>query len=193
MMLTFGRKQREGDDASRQRFERLVLPHMDAAYNLARWLAGDDDAARDVAQEAFLRAFRFRDGLQGEDARPWLLAIVRNTFFTALKEAKSVALSHEEYDDEVHGDLSEAAESLFQRPVSPEAAVSAQADRKRLQACLERLPVAYREVIVLREFEELAYKEIARVLDVPTGTVMSRLARGRRLLGKYLLEDGEES
>ena len=192
MVLTFARK-KHGEDASRDRFERLVLPHMDAAYNLARWLTRDEESARDVTQEAFLRAFRFRDGLQGEDARPWLLAIVRNTFFTALREAKSVALSHEEYDDEMHGDLSEAAEALFQRPVSPEAAVAAQADRKRLQACLERLPVAYREVIVLRELEELAYKEIARVLDVPTGTVMSRLARGRRLLGKYLLEDGEES
>jgi len=193
MVLTFGRKRQDGDDPSRARFERLVLPHMDAAYNLARWLTGDDDAARDVAQEALLRAFRFRDGLQGEDARPWLLAIVRNTFFTVLKAAKPIAASHEEYDDELHGNLSSAAESLFQRPASPEAAVIAQADRRRLQACLERLPVAYREVIVLRELEELAYKEIARVLDVPTGTVMSRLARGRRLLGKYLLEEGGES
>ena len=182
MVLTFTRKQQRGEDASRERFERLVLPHMDAAYNLARWLTRDDESARDVTQEAFLRAFRFRDGLQGEDARPWLLAIVRNTFFTALKEAKSVALSHEEYDDEVHGNLSEAADALFQRPISPEAAVSAQADRKRLQACLERLPVAYREVIVLRELEELSYKEIATIVDAPAGTVMSRLARARRQL-----------
>jgi RNA polymerase sigma factor (sigma-70 family) len=192
-VLTFTRKQRPGDDASRERFERLVLPHLDAAYNLARWLTGDDESARDVSQEAFLRAFRFRDGLQGEDARPWLLAIVRNTFLTRWKTAKRFALSHEEYDDEAHGNLSEAAEALFQRPVSPEAAVVARADRKRLQAALERLPVAYREVIVLRELENLAYKEIARVLDIPAGTVMSRLARGRRLLGEYLLEGGKEA
>jgi RNA polymerase sigma-70 factor (ECF subfamily) len=192
-VLKLTRTQPPGEDASRVRFERLVLPHLDAAYNLARWLTGDDESARDVAQEALLRAFRFRDGLQGEDARPWLLAIVRNTFLTGLKTAKPVVLSHEEYDDEVHGNLSEAADALFQRPLSPEAAVLAQGDRERLQAALEKLPVAYREVIVLRELEDLAYKEIARMLDVPTGTVMSRLARGRRLLAEFLLASGEEA
>ena len=190
-MLKLTGTQGSGEDASRDRFERLVLPHLDAAYNLARWLTRDDDSARDVAQEALLRAFRFRDGLRGEDARPWLLAIVRNTFFTQLKSANPVALSHEEYDDEVHGSLPEAAEALYRRPLSPEAAAVARADGERLQACLERLPVAYREVIVLRELEDLAYKEIARVLDIPTGTVMSRLARGRRLLAEYLLAGGK--
>ena len=192
-VFTFAKNRPHGEDASRDRFERLVLPHLDAAYNLARWLAGDDETARDVAQEALLRAFRFRDGLRGEDARPWLLAIVRNTFFTVAKAAKRVALSHEEYDDELHGQLSEAADGLVQRPLSPEAAILARADRERLQAALEELPVAYREVIVLRELEELAYKEIARILDVPTGTVMSRLARGRRLLAERLLAGGRES
>jgi RNA polymerase sigma-70 factor (ECF subfamily) len=186
------RTQGSGEDGSRERFERLVLPHLDAAYNLARWLAGDDESARDVAQEALLRAFRFRDGLQGEDARPWLLAIVRNTFFTAAKAAKRVATSHEEYDDELHGSLPEAAEALYQRPLSPEAAALARADGERLRAAMERLPVAYREVIVLRELEDLTYKEIARMLDVPTGTVMSRLSRGRRLLAEYLLAGGKE-
>ncbi len=191
--VTFTRKRPPDDDASRDRFERLVLPHLDAAYNLARWLAGDDESARDVAQEALLRAFQFRDGLHGEDARPWLLAIVRNTFFTIAKSARRTTLKHDEYDDEIHGDLSEAADALFQRPLSPEAAVLAQADGERLQAALEKLPVIFREVIVLRELEDLAYKEIARVLDVPTGTVMSRLARGRRMLAAHLLEGGKES
>jgi RNA polymerase sigma-70 factor (ECF subfamily) len=193
MVFSLTRNRPADDDASRERFERLVLPHLDAAYNLARWLAGDDESAHDVAQEALLRAFRFRDGLRGEDARPWLLAIVRNTFFTAAKAARRTAHSHEEYDDDVHGDLPEAAETLFQRPLSPEAALIAQADGDRLRLALEKLPVVFREVIVLRELEDLAYKEIARVLDVPTGTVMSRLARGRRLLATRLLEDGRGS
>jgi RNA polymerase sigma-70 factor (ECF subfamily) len=192
-VLTLARKRPPEDEASRDRFERLVLPHLDAAYNLARWLAGDDDSAGDVAQAALLRAFQFRDGLRGEDARPWLLAIVRNTFFTVAKAAKRAALAHEEYDDEIHGNLPEAADALFQRPLSPETALLAQADRDRLRTALEKLPVVYREVIVLRELEDLAYKEIARVLDVPTGTVMSRLARGRRLLAAHLLEGGKES
>ena len=194
MVLRFTSEGRsDEDDASRHRFERLVLPHFDAAYNLARWLTRDDDAARDVTQEAFLRAFRFRRGLQGEDARPWLLAIVRNTFLTAVKGARRVAETHEAYEDEVHGNPSEAAAALWQQPLSPEAALLAQADRERLRAALERLPDAYREVVVLREFEDLEYKEIARVLDIPTGTVMSRLARGRRLLGAYLLADRREA
>jgi RNA polymerase sigma factor (sigma-70 family) len=137
MVFTFTRKRPSDSDPSRDRFERLVLPHLDAAYNLARWLAGDDETARDVAQEAFLRAFQFRGGLRGEDARPWLLAIVRNTFFTAAKAARRATLSHEEYDDEVHGDLPEAADALFQRPLTPEAAVLAQADGHRLRAALE--------------------------------------------------------
>jgi RNA polymerase sigma-70 factor (ECF subfamily) len=192
MVFSLTRNRPPDDDASRARFDRLVLPHLDAAYNLARWLTGDDDAARDVTQEALLRAFQFRDGLRGEDARPWLLTIVRNTFFTFAKAARRATLAHEEYDDEIHGELPEAADALFQRPLSPEAAALAQADGRLLQAALEKLPVVFREVIVLRELEDLAYKEIARVLDVPTGTVMSRLARGRRLLAAHLLE-GKES
>lgn len=193
MVFSLTRKRPPDDEASRDRFDRLVLPHLDAAYNLARWLAGDDESARDVAQEALLRAFQFRDSLHGEDARPWLLTIVRNTFFTIAKSARRATLMHDEYNDEIHGDLSEAADALFQRPLSPEAAVLAQADGERLQAALEKLPVIFREVIVLRELEDLAYKEIARVLDVPTGTVMSRLARGRRMLAAHLLEGGKES
>ncbi len=193
MAFWLGEQRQPDEDASRERFARLVLPHLDAAYNLARWLAADEDAARDIVQETYLRAFRFRDGLRGDDARPWLLAIVRNTFFSWRKEAKRTALSHEEYDDDLHGNPSEAAESLFQRPVSPESALLAQAERARIQACLEKLPLAFREVIVLRDLEDLAYKEIARVLDIPAGTVMSRLSRGRKLLGKYLLEGEKEA
>src|SRR5262249_47271514 len=151
-----GKERQPDEDASRERFKRLVLPHLDAAYNLARWLTGDEQAACDVVQEAYLRAFRFRDGLRGDDARPWLLAIVRNTFRSWLKETKRTALSHEEYDDEAHGNPSAVVdETLFQRPVSPEAALLAQAQREQVQACLERLPTSYREVIVLRDLEEL--------------------------------------
>jgi RNA polymerase sigma-70 factor (ECF subfamily) len=191
MAFWSGKRQSE-EDASRERFERLVLPHLDAAYNLARWLTRDNDAACDIVQEASLRAFRFRDNLRGEDARPWLLAIVRNTFLTWWRATQRAAASHEEYDDDLHGEASETLDAWTQRPSSPEATLVAQSERQRIHACLERLPLAYREVIVLRDLEELAYKEIARVLDIPTGTVMSRLARGRKLLGKFLREGGEE-
>jgi RNA polymerase sigma-70 factor (ECF subfamily) len=175
------------DDAmSRERFNRLVLPHLDAAYNLARWLCGSDDRAADVSQESLLRAFQYRDGLRGESARAWLLTIVRNTFFTSLDEHKRQAVSHEEYVEESHAGWTEAAGALYQKPQTPEEALLASARRRSVDACLEALPVLYREIVVLRDLEELAYKDIARILDVPIGTVMSRLARGRRMLAGLL-------
>ena len=155
----------------RARFEQLVLPHMDAAYNLARWLTRNDHDARDVVQEAMLRAFRFCEGLRGE-ARPWLLAIVRNACFTWLKANRPADLA---------GPLEDRPEEPSPAE-GPEALAARELDRRLLNEAIAALPAQFREVLVLRELEDLSYKDIARVVDAPIGTVMSRLSRARRLL-----------
>jgi RNA polymerase sigma factor (sigma-70 family) len=159
------------------RFERAVLPHLDSAYNLARWLVRDVPDAQDVVQEAYLRALRFFDGFHGEDGRLWLLAIVRNTCYDWLrKNRRSGPMIERE------GNL----DSLADETPSPEAKQLRDADRQLIQDCLERLPQEYREVLVLRELEEMSYKEIAAVTELPIGTVMSRLARGRKRMQSML-------
>lgn len=178
------------DALSRERFDRLVLPHLDAAYNLARWLCGNDDRSADIAQESLMRAFQYRNSLRGESARSWLLAIVRNTFLSGLDEHKRHAASDEEYVEEAHAGWTETAGALYQRPQTPEEALLATSRLRSVDACLEALPVRYREVIVLKDIEDLAYKDIARVVGVPIGTVMSRLARGRKMLGTMLSHEG---
>ena len=156
-------------------FEQTVIPHLNAAYNLARWLAGNSEDAQDLVQEAYLRAFRFFDTFQGQDARAWLLAVVRNTCFTWLRkrgDQRSV-----EFDEQLHGPEETAdAETLLLN----------QAALGLLNDCLEALPVEFRETIVLRELEELSYKEISNITRVPVGTVMSRLARARKRLQQCL-------
>jgi RNA polymerase sigma-70 factor (ECF subfamily) len=166
----------------RERFEALALPHLDAAFNLARWLARDAQDASDVVQEAFLRAFNSFDGMRGDNARPWLLAIVRNTCFTwlALNRPGRDQVS---YDEAIHG--------LPDPEADPELLALRADDRRRVDAAIERLPMEFREVIVLRELQDLSYKEIATVLAIPMGTVMSRLARGRNLLVTYLTAEGQ--
>jgi RNA polymerase sigma-70 factor, ECF subfamily len=159
--------------SDRRRFEQLVLPHVDAAYNLARWLTRNDHDAEDVVQEAMLRAYRFFDGLRGEP-RPWLLAIVRNACFSWLKRNRPADV--ESLDDNAPAD--EAA--------GPELTAARDLERGKLNDAIAALPVAYREVLVLRELEDLSYKDIARVAEIPIGTVMSRLARARRLLAEAL-------
>ena len=154
-------------------FEEVVLPHLDAAYNLARWLTRNAQDAEDVVQEAYLRAFRFFDGYQGGNMRSWLLTIVRNTCYTWLHQNRAQQLTTE-FDEEFHSDMTESQ--------NPETLLLGNADRQLLNQALEELPPAFREVLVLLELEGLAYKEIADVLGVPIGTVMSRLARGRRRL-----------
>jgi RNA polymerase sigma factor (sigma-70 family) len=168
----------------RARFEALALPHLDAAYNLARWLARDDQDACDIVQDAFLRAFGAIDGLHGDNARPWLLAIVRNTCFTWLARNRAGG-QHVSYDEETH--------ALADLDADPERLALCADERQRIDAALGRLPLEFREVIVLRELEDMSYKEIAAVLAIPMGTVMSRLARGRRLLARYLTDaaDGD--
>ncbi len=153
------------------RFETLVLPHLDAAFNLARWLLRSGADAEDASQEAMLRAFRFFDGFHGGDARAWLLQIVRNTCFTWLEKNRHVK-DATEFDEELHGPPGPTPESL---------AIKADS-RGRLTHALASLPPRYREVIVLRELEECSYKEIAAITSIPIGTVMSRVSRARQQL-----------
>jgi len=163
------------DPGERVRFERLVLPHLDAAFNLARWLLRDRAEAEDAAQEAMLRAFRFFRGYQGGDARAWLLQIVRNTSYTRLAKA-GPADATTEFIEDLHP----------QADGTPEALAIAGDDRDRLMRALETLPAKFREVLVLREFEGCAYKDIATIMEIPIGTVMSTLARAREKLQRAL-------
>jgi len=171
-----------------RRFGEVALPHLDSAYNLARWLTRDDHDAQDVVQEAFLRAFRSFDGFRGDNARPWLLAIVRNTCYTWLKQHRRAELEVP-YDDDLHGGEGHGDNLGAIAPDNNPEAILARLDDVRLvDEALQRLPVGYREVVVLRDIEDLSYKEIALVAGLPMGTVMSRLARGRNLLALHLVK-----
>ena len=176
-----------------EQFQRAVLPHLNAAYNLARWLCRNDHDAEDIVQEATLRAFRFFDGFHGEDARAWLLAIVRNTTYTWLQQNRGHE-SSTSFDEEFHS-LQEGGSVTLpnQADSNPEAILARDDDRGLVNRALEMLPVEFREVLVLRELEELSYKEISSVAGIPMGTVMSRLARARRLLGECLKRMDKES
>jgi RNA polymerase sigma-70 factor, ECF subfamily len=164
------------------RFQQLVMPHMDAAYNLARWLAGNAHDAEDITQEAFLRAFKFFDSLRGDDAKMWLLKIVRNTFYSQWRRARGRDESTE-FDEQIHslGD-GDGIAGAGRADDNPEAILARGEDMRLLDRALDEIPVEYREALVLREIEDLSYKEIAAAMEVPIGTVMSRIARGRRLL-----------
>jgi len=165
------------------------MVHLDAAYDFARWLTRDERNAEDVVQEAALRAFRFMDSLRGENARAWLFTIVRNTYYTWLKKSQVETLSVP-FDEETMAahDL-EAAELE-----GPADRLLHQQDARRLiNDALARLPEEFREVIVLRELEDMSYKEIARIAEIPLGTVMSRLSRARKLLLQHLQQAQKES
>ncbi len=170
----------ELDLEDRERFEQLVLPHVDAAFNLARWLLRGRSDAEDVAQEALLRAYRFFRGFHGGDARAWLLQIVRNTCYTWLEKNRPMELSME-FDEELH----------LQTCATPETLAIAGDDRKRLTLALEKLPPRFREVLVLRELEGCSYKEIAAITSIPIGTVMSSLSRARRQLYSALANSSQ--
>jgi RNA polymerase sigma-70 factor (ECF subfamily) len=161
-------------------FEELVLPHLDAAYNLARWLTRNTQDAEDVVQEAYLRAFRFFGGFHGGDARTWLLKIVRNTCYTLLHKNRGQQTAAP-FDEQVHTDIAESQ--------NPETLLLRKAAGQSLNRAFEELPTAFREVLVLLEVEGLSYKEIADVLAIPIGTVMSRLARARHRLRESLSRD----
>jgi RNA polymerase sigma-70 factor (ECF subfamily) len=159
-------------------FEQVVLPHLDAAYNLARWLVRNPHDAEDVVQDACLRAVRFFGGYQGGNARAWLLRIVRNVAYSFLEKKRPGDLA-EEFDETIH----------VGEPVQRDAetALLQSVESHMFQVALEGLPVRFREALILRELEGLSYKEIAEVMDVPIGTVMSSLARGRTQLRERLL------
>ena len=165
------------DSQERARFEQLVLPHLDAAFNLARWLLRGRADAEDVAQESMLRAFRFFRGFHGGDARAWLLQIVRNTCYTWLEKNRPAELMAE-FDEELHPQSGNTPESL----------AIAGDERERLTRALEELPPRFREILVLREIEGCSYKEIATIASVPIGTVMSALARARHRLQRALAQ-----
>ncbi|MFN7943870.1 MAG: sigma-70 family RNA polymerase sigma factor [Blastocatellia bacterium] len=161
------------------RFEQAVLPHLDAAYNLARWLTRNDHDAEDVVQEAYLRALKFFGGFRGGDGRAWLLTIVRHTCYTWLAQNRK---------HELTADADEEAQEVESHDPNPETALLQSMDQQMLKQALEALPVEFREVIILRELEGLSYKEIADLASLPVGTVMSRLARARRRLQQDLTE-----
>jgi RNA polymerase sigma-70 factor (ECF subfamily) len=158
----------------------VVLPHLNAAYNLARWLTRDEHDAEDVVQDAFVRALRFFDGFRGDDARAWLLAIVRNTSYDYLRRHRPHEVA-EPFNEEFHSPTEEGQ--------TPEALLLRRTDQVMVRRALEMLPLAWREIIILREFEGLSYKQIADVTGIRIGTVMSRLARARGQLQQLLAAD----
>jgi RNA polymerase sigma factor (sigma-70 family) len=160
----------------RERFEEHVLPHLDAAYNLARWLTRNEHDAEDIVQESYMRAYKFFDSFRMGNARPWLLKIVRNTSYTWLQQNRPRDLTAN-IDDSL---------DIESKEPSPEAQLLRTDDAGRVRQALEDLPVEFREVMIMRELEELSYKEIAEVTATPVGTVMSRLARGRKRLQQSL-------
>ncbi len=177
------------DPDTGQRFERLVLPHMNSAFNVARWLTHNDQDAQDVVQEAYLRAFRFFGGFRGEDARAWLLSIVRNTFYTWYQENRGHAAETTMFEEDMHS----LETSTADHDDSPDAMLMRSQSQKRVHKALQGLRLEYREVVVLRELEDLSYKEIATIVGIPIGTVMSRLGRGRQQLAALLSPTDQEA
>lgn len=176
---SYGTTGSDGGDGRNQRFNRLILPHLDAAWNYARYLTRDADQAEDVVQEAFLRAFRAQDSCRG-DGKAWLLTIVRNCWHDGLKVHRLSTTTTDVWPEPVDDDT---PHSLLERQ---QAAIG-------VRQVLERLPEPFRETLVLRELEELGYRDIANVTGVPIGTVMSRLARGREMLAKLVLGDSDDT
>lgn len=161
---------------SSRAFEEIVLPHLDAAFNYARWLTKNDAEAEDVVQDACVRAMRFVSSLRDDDARAWLFAIVRNTWYSRVARRNTTATTG----------LDTAVDDPPDGAPDPEALLMRQRAVTRVRSAIEQLPVDFREIIVLREIEGLSYKEIAAVVRVPIGTVMSRLARARERLAAVL-------
>ena len=166
-----------------------MIVHLDAAYNLARWLAHDEHDAEDVVQEACLRAYRFFASFHGGNARAWLLAIVRNTYYTWLEKSHAQTRNVEFTDDTVAAvdyDMATASDSV-------ERLLHEEDTRRLVHRALERIPAEFREVIVLRELEDLSYRDIAQIADIPLGTVMSRLSRARKLMRDAIQKLDQES
>jgi RNA polymerase sigma-70 factor (ECF subfamily) len=158
-------------------FEETMLPHLDAAHNLARWLLRNEQDAQDVVQEAYLRAFKSFGGFHGSNGRAWLLTIVRNTSYTLLKKNRAVDLTTT-FDEEIH--------ATGHKSASPAAILEHAEDAELIRKAMDELPVEFREILTLRHQEGLSYKEIGEIVKIPAGTVMSRLARARAKLKEYL-------
>jgi len=173
-------------DERRHRFEALVLPHLDAAYRFARWLSHSPGDADDVVQDAVLRAYRGFDALRGSDAKAWLLTIVKNCHFTAVKQQRRRAFVPlpEEHD-------AQDGQAMIATTPDPESTSICRDRERTLDRLMSALPEEHREVLVLREIEEMDYREIATVTNVPIGTVMSRLARARAALKARWLQEAE--
>ena len=165
------------------RFAEMALPHLDAAYNLARWLTRDPGDASDVVQEAMVRALRFFGGFRGGNGKSWLLAIVRNTAFDWMKANRPAEVTT------VGGDGENEIEAIPAQGDDPERALIRAVDKEQLDTLIAALPAEFRECLILRELEDLSYKEIAAVVGVPIGTVMSRLARARALMQRGWLKE----
>ena len=170
-------EQSHAQKAEMASFEDVMLPHLDAAHNLARWLLRNEEDAQDVVQEAYLRAFKSFGGFHGSNGRAWLLTIVRNTSYTLLKKNRAVDLTTT-FDEEIHASGDESA--------SPAIIVEHAEDAELITKAMDQLPADFREILVLRHQEGLSYKEIADIAQIPPGTVMSRLARARAKLREYL-------
>jgi RNA polymerase sigma-70 factor (ECF subfamily) len=158
-------------------FEAMMLPHMDAAHNLARWLLRNEQDAQDVVQEAYLRAFKSFGGFHGSNGRAWLLTIVRNTSYTLLKKNRAADLTTT-FDEEIH--------AVGHESVSPATILEHAEDAELIKNAMDDLPAEFREILTLRHQESLSYNEIGEMLKIPIGTVMSRLARARGKLKEYL-------
>jgi RNA polymerase sigma-70 factor, ECF subfamily len=161
-------------------FEQVILPHLKSAYNLARYLCGNDDDASDIVQDASLKAFRFYDGFHGENSKAWFLTIVRNTFYTRIRQIKNRG-TETVFDDEFHDIEDDGGD--------PETLFIKSENIKLIRDMLEKLPLEFREIVILREMEGFSYKEIAGLVSIPVGTVMSRLARGRKALQKLIINN----
>jgi RNA polymerase sigma-70 factor, ECF subfamily len=173
-------KQREESHPQKEdlsSFEAVMLPHLDAAHNLAKWLLRNEEDACDVVQEAYLRAFKSFSGFHGSNGRAWLLTIVRNTSYTLLKKNRAVDFTTP-FDEEIHAAAHESA--------SPATILEHSEDAELIKEAMDKLPAAFREILVLRHQEGLSYKEIADIAQISPGTVMSRLARARAKLKEYL-------
>jgi RNA polymerase sigma-70 factor (ECF subfamily) len=180
MMVARSKEDPSGEQGRLASFEHLLLPHLGAAYNLARWLTHNDHDAEDLVQEAYLRALKSFEGFLGGDGRAWLLTIVRNTCYTWLRQNAANELDAV-FDEEIHSGQSDGA--------TPETLLLDSLQNERLKQALEELPLEFREVLIMRELEGLSYREIADMTDLPLGTVMSRLARARKRLQRRLAND----
>jgi RNA polymerase sigma-70 factor (ECF subfamily) len=166
-----------------RRFETEVLPHLDAAYNLARWLLRDEHAAEDVVQDAYIRAFQYFDSFRGGDARPWLLGIVRNACYTRFQQkTRTPQTANLDDDPEMYVPMVDARGQVQ----TPETMLDQKQLGAQISAAIAGLPMAFREVLILREIEEMSYDDIASIMQIPTGTVMSRLSRARAMLKEQL-------